>query len=110
MNAPHKKKFSVWLVLLLIALIGIYAADLIPAAAGRDQDSQGATGGLLFTVLFCVLLWRREGRNGWWGAAVGLATFFVLTAVGGVMRGLCERPLFGLPTQERRGSCEQRGP
>lgn len=80
------KKYSIWLAILLVGLIGIYAADLIPAFAGQDFNPQSSLGAFVWTPVFCALLWKRYSRNGWIGALVGLAVAFAFSFVAGFVR------------------------
>jgi hypothetical protein len=47
-------------------------------------------GAMLWTGLFCSLLWKRRRRNGWHGALIGVLTGFVVfilaSAIGGYVR------------------------
>jgi hypothetical protein len=77
----------VWIVLVAIALIGTYAAVLIPAAAGRPPDPYGLPGMIFWTGLLLFLIWKRMGRSPWQGAVIGgLVAFAVGVGVGNVAR------------------------
>ena len=69
-DAPKKN----WLLLVGIALVGIYAAMIIQAYAGHRIGPEALYGSALWHGLFFYLRWRKIGRNGWHGAMFG---FFV---------------------------------
>jgi len=81
---PRSKSLAyLWLPLVSLALIGDYAAALIPAFAGRPIVPQTTTGVWLTTLLFFCLLWKYLQRRVWIGAIVGFCiAFAVLFAVG----------------------------
>ena len=78
--AVRSKRIStIWLILVGIAIVGTYAAVLIPALAGKETDSTGILGCLLWTGLFFFLLWKRSDRTPWIGAVIGVAIGFAVT-------------------------------
>jgi hypothetical protein len=73
--------------LVVIALIGTYAAVLIPAAIGRPPDSTGTLGTIFWSGLLLFLLWKRMDRAPWQGALIGgLVGFVVVAGASGVAR------------------------
>ncbi len=78
---------GILLVLFVIALIGIYAAILIPAFAGIRPSSQGASSqgginGFVFgnAILFYILF-RRKNKKGWVGAIAGMVFGLVVLGI-----------------------------
>jgi hypothetical protein len=81
---PRSKSLAyLWLPLVGLALIGDYAAALIPAFAGKPINPQSTTGIWLVSLLFSCLLWKYLQRRVWVGAIIGLCVAsVVLFAVG----------------------------
>lgn len=81
---PRNKSLRyLWLPLVGLALIGDYAASLIPAFAGKPVEPQNNMGVMLVSLLFFCLLWKYLQRRVWVGAIVGFCVAFaVLFAVG----------------------------
>ncbi len=68
-------------VLLAVALIGVYAAILIPALEGIRPGGQNVTSAVIWTSILFYVLFRRSGRKAWMGAIAGFGvSFFVLVA------------------------------
>ena len=86
--APPRKPIRViWIILVVIALIGTYAAVLIPAAIGRQPDSTGWSGMIFWTGLLLFLLWKRMDRAPWQGALIGgLVGLAVVTGASNLAR------------------------
>lgn len=72
--------------LLIVLLLGLYAAVIIPAFAGVDFDTtrNGINMGLMSSFVFAYL-WKRRNRSGWRGFGVG---WFVAILVVGIAGGI----------------------
>lgn len=81
---------KLWLYLIGIVCIGIYAAAFIPAFAGKQVDAKIGPPMLLLTTLFFAFLWQRRGKKArygvWIGVLVGFLAFALAAFVGGYMR------------------------
>jgi len=90
------KNFKIFLfVLLCIALIGMYAAMLLPALVGEKLRTQEAMGIVFWTSLFFYVLFRRFGNKGWMGAIAGFGVgFLVLVAADVVARAKQNEPAY----------------
>jgi hypothetical protein len=85
------KKYSIWLVLVGVALVGMYADEILIAFAGQDTTNpQSASGVLFWTALFFALLWKRRGKSGWTGVAIGIGIAFVVLIACGGIRGFVQ--------------------
>lgn len=93
---PPRKKYTAWLVLLGVAMIGVLSADLIPLFTGHPEELQKNASGdglgtILWTSLFCWLLWKHRGlkgkRGAWTGAGLGLLAWILFSGIGGFMQG-----------------------
>jgi hypothetical protein len=82
-GARKARSYMVWLIIVGLGLIGMYAALFIPAFAGQQHDSKNDLACIFWTVVFFWLLWKQLLKKGWQGALAGLAVgFLVLFAVG----------------------------
>lgn len=70
-HTQSKPPRVLWLVLVVIAMIGTYAAVLMPALTGSRSDATGMLGCVFWTGLFFFLIWKRSERTPWIGAAIG---------------------------------------
>lgn len=77
----------VWVWLGGIAVIGAYAALLIPAFAGQIGDAQTGIGVIFWSSIFFLLLWKYRGRKGWHGSLLGFVLGLVLFAAAPVIVG-----------------------
>ncbi|MGC3981885.1 MAG: hypothetical protein QM808_11535 [Steroidobacteraceae bacterium] len=83
-----KRPRLIWLLLVGIALVGVYASLFIPAMAGQPQDGQSGISSLLVSSLFFSLWWKRRERShgALIGAAIGLLAFILAAFLSGFMR------------------------
>ena len=99
------KTYSIWLVLVGVALVGIYADEILIAFAGRDTTNpQSASGVLFWTGLFFALLWKRRGKSGWTGVAIGIGIAFVALIACGGIRGVRTGTFDPVSVGQGRGS------
>lgn len=82
-SAPTRKSNAIWLYLVGVALISVYAGYFIQAIAGEKPRSQFANGILFWTPLFFYLLWKRRERKGWHGTLLGLGVAVVVLFAAG---------------------------
>lgn len=73
-----KRPHTVWLIILAICCIGVYAAVLVPAIFGQKPPSQTAAGCMFWTGLFFWLWWKRRERKGWHGAVIGAVVGYLV--------------------------------
>ena len=60
-----------WLLLVGVALVGIYAAMFVLVYTGHGIGTLAVYGSALWHGLFFHLWWRKIGLNPWHGAALG---------------------------------------
>jgi hypothetical protein len=81
---------QLWLFLVGIALLGIYAAVVVLVYAGHRIGPEALYGSGLWHGLFFYLWWRKIGRNGWHGAVfgffVGILAFSIAAFLAALMR------------------------
>lgn len=85
--SKDRKLSVVWVWLGGIAVIGAYAALLIPAFAGQIGDAQTGLGVIFWSSIFFLLLWKYRGRKGWHGSLLGFVVGLVLFTAAPVIVG-----------------------
>jgi hypothetical protein len=79
--------YTIGILGVVVALIGVYAAVFIPAIAGSGINPQSGYGLLFWNGLFFYLIWKRRARKGWHGLLlgflIGILVFFVASFIGG---------------------------
>ena len=88
MVVERGKPSKFWLVFNGIVLLGLYASALLPAMAGNKVGSQASNWSVIWTAIFCSVLWRFRGRKARYGALVGLAVGFVILFLVGFIAAL----------------------
>jgi hypothetical protein len=102
MPEPRKSLF-IWIVIVGIGLVGIFAAILIPAFTGQKPTTNPPVGlyVMLWTGLFFYLMWKQQDKKSWQGTLIGLGVgFFVYT--GAIMVASSNRSL-----EEDKAALEQ---
>lgn len=82
---PPNRRGIILLVLLFLALIGIYSALLLSAFVGKTPRGQETGWVLIWTAVFFYFLFRRFGKKGWSGTATGLALGFIVLVAANVV-------------------------
>lgn len=67
-----KRKSKVWIYVTILAVIGAYAAMLLPALAGQRLDPISGYSSMIWSAFLFVAIWRYRERSGWAGAGLGL--------------------------------------
>lgn len=80
------RSLGVWLVIVGIALVGMYASLFIPAVVGQEPTTNPPAGlyAMVWTSLFFYLGWKYRNQIGWHGALIG-AGIGILVYTGAIM-------------------------
>lgn len=85
--------------LLVVLLLGLYAAVIIPAFAGIDFDTKRNASSLMFMSGFVfAYLWKKRNRSGWKGFGVGIGAAILVAGIAGGINGFERGRLEGWKT------------